>query len=251
VLTSARNPRVLAAAALHDARTRRREGLHLAEGARVCREALTAGAVVEVFHTGGHDELRAFADPSTRWTSVEPHVMARISDATTPPGIVAVVTTPDLGVVPAATGHVLVLDGVSDPGNVGTLLRTAAAHGAAVVSVGGADPFGPKAVRASAGTVYRTSIHRPEAGSDLAGLLRGQGRPVLGLAADGPRTLAEAAADAGDHGIVLAVGSEPHGLGDALRDILDGEVRIPMQAGVESLNVAVAGAIAMHVLMGA
>ncbi len=251
MLTSTRNPRVVAAAALHDARIRRREGIHLAEGERVCREALAAGVVLEVFHTGGHDGLRVLSCASTRWTEVEPHVMARISDAATPPGIVAVVRTPDLSVAPAATGSVLVLDAVSDPGNVGTLLRTAAAHGAAVVSVGGADPFGPKAVRASAGTVYRAAIHRPEAGGDLAGLLRGRGRPVLGLAADGPRTLADAAADVGEQGIVLIVGSEPRGLGDALRDILDGEVRIPMQAGVESLNVAAAGAIAMHVLMGA
>jgi RNA methyltransferase, TrmH family len=177
--------------------------------------------------------------------------MARLSDTSTPPGVLAVVRTPDTSSPPAPTGSLLVLDGVSDPGNVGTLIRSAAAFGAAVVSVGGADPFGPKVVRASAGTCYRTPIHRIDDATDLADGLRGAGRPVLGLAADGPRTLEEAARDVMTHGAVLVVGSEPHGLGAAVRDTVDTLVRIPMREGVESLNVAAAGAIAMHALMGA
>jgi TrmH family RNA methyltransferase len=184
-------------------------------------------------------------------TLVDPRVMDRLSDASTPPGILAVVRTPDTSRPPAPTGSLLVLDGVSDPGNVGTLIRSAAAFGAAVVSIGGADPFGPKVVRASAGTCYRTPIHRVDEATDLSALLRGDGRPVLGLAAEGGRTLAEAATDVPAQGAVLVVGSEPHGLGTAVRGSVDTLVRIPMREGVESLNVAAAGAIAMHALMGA
>jgi RNA methyltransferase, TrmH family len=184
-------------------------------------------------------------------TLVDPRVMARLSDASTPPGILAVVRTPDMSRPPASTGSLLVLDGVSDPGNVGTLVRSAAAFGAAVVSVGGADPFGPKVVRASAGTCYRTPIHRIDDAAGLAGVLRGEGRPVLGLAAEGARTLEQAAREVPAHGVVLVVGSEPHGLGADVRGAVDTLVRIPMREGVESLNVAAAGAIAMHALMGA
>jgi TrmH family RNA methyltransferase len=184
-------------------------------------------------------------------TLVDTRVMDRLSDASTPPGILAVVRTPDTAQSPPATGPLLVLDGVSDPGNVGTLIRSAAAFGASVVSIGGADPFGPKVVRASAGTCYRTAIHRIDDASGLAGILRGDGRPVLGLAAEGSRTLAEAAREVPAQGAVLVVGSEPHGLGASVRDAVDTLVRIPMREGVESLNVAAAGAIAMHALMGA
>lgn len=176
-------------------------------------------------------------------------VMRRLSDASTPPGVIAVVRTPDVTLPVPTTGAVLVLDGVADPGNVGTLVRTAAAFGAAVVSIGGADPFGPKAVRASAGACYRTSIHRLEVDAVTSDALRGTGRPVLGLAADGPRTLVEVVAELPEQGVVLVVGSEPNGLTAPVREALDGLVRIPMAGGVESLNVAAAGAIAMHALM--
>jgi TrmH family RNA methyltransferase len=177
--------------------------------------------------------------------------MRRLSDASTPPGIVAVVRTGDLSRPPTPRGPVLVLDAVSDPGNVGTLIRTATAFGAQVVSIGGADPFGPKAVRASAGTCYRARIHRIDDVVALDGLLRGDDRPIVGLAADGPRTLAEVASGRPPQGIVLVVGSEPHGLSSVARGAVDTLVRIPMAPDVESFNVAAAGAIAMHALMGA
>ena len=177
--------------------------------------------------------------------------MARLSDAATPPGIVAVVRTADTSAPIPTRGALVVLEHVADPGNVGTLVRTATAFGAAVATIGGADPFGPKAVRASAGTCYAAALHRIDDATDLAAALRGTGRMVLGLAADGEVTLAEAAAALPGEGAVLLLGSEPHGLDAAARSVVDQLVRIPMAASVESLNVAAAGAIAMHALMAA
>jgi RNA methyltransferase, TrmH family len=139
--------------------------------------------------------------------------MARLSDQPTPPGVLAVVRTPDLTGTPPPDGSLLVLDGVSDPGNVGTLVRTATALGVGVVSVGGADPFGPKAVRASAGTCYRARLSRADALVDIADALRAGGRPLLGLAAEGERTLREVADSIEGTGFVLVVGAEPHGIG--------------------------------------
>lgn len=217
----------------------------------MCREALRRAQVVEVLHTGVHEALLADVPAGVRVTHVGERVMARLSDAATPPCVVAVVRTVDTSVAVPPRGALLVLEHVADPGNVGTLVRTATAFGAAVVLVGGADPFGPKAVRSSAGACYAAAIHRIEDASDLPASLRGEGRTVLGLAADGPTTLAEAAAEVTEVGAVLVLGSEPHGLGASTRTAVDRLVRIPMSPDVESLNVAAAGAIAMHTLMGA
>jgi TrmH family RNA methyltransferase len=214
----------------------------------VCREALGSAEVVELFHTGDHDDIVVLAGPTVRVTPVEPRVMARMSDAATPPGIIAVVRTPDRRAPVDAEGHVLVLDGVSDPGNVGTLVRTATALGFEVISAAGADPFGPKAVRASAGTCYRARIQQVEDVSAVGELLRGNGRSVFGLAADGALSIGDAARAVPPAGAVLVLGSEPHGLGAGVRHAVDALIRIPMQRGVESLNVAAAGAIAMYAL---
>jgi len=249
VVQSPRNPRIQAVVALHEARARRREGLHLAEGRRVCEEAIACAEVVELLHTELHADLVRMLPAGTRHTRVDERVMERLSDAVTPQGVVAVVRTPDLARPVPATGPVLILDRVADPGNVGTLVRTAAALGVHVVAAGGADPFGPKAVRASAGTCYRTGIVRRTDLDEALDELRASGRRLVGLAADGPIMLRELAVQLGGVDFGLVVGSEPAGIAASGRAALDVMVRIPMRGGVESLNVAAAGAIALHALV--
>lgn len=207
--------------------------------------------MVELFHTEAFAMLPADVPSTVRVTPVDPRVMARLSDASTPPGIVAVVRTPETREAMPRSGSLVVLAGVGDPGNVGTLVRSATALGYGIVVIDGADPFGPKAVRASAGACYRARIVRPAATDGLRDMLRGAGRPVLGLAADAEQSLEEAAAEMTADGCVLVLGSEPHGLSPATRTMLDGLVRIPMSGEVESLNVAAAGAIAMYALAAA
>jgi len=249
VVRSPRNARVQAVIALHDARNRRREGLHLAEGRRVCSEALARAEVLELLFLDEHADLADAGASSVRRTRVDERVMERLSDAVTPQGVVAVVRTPDMTVSPPAAGSLLVLDRVADPGNVGTLIRTAAAFGVPVVVAGGADPFGPKAVRASAGTCYATTvIRRPDLTAALAEV-RTPARPILGLAADGPRSLTEIASELDGSDFCLIVGSEPAGIASLDRQGLDAMVRIPMRGGVESLNVAAAGAVALYALL--
>lgn len=234
--------------ALHGAAERRRTGLHLAEGLRVCREALALADVRTLHHVGPLPEELGPVPDGVALVAVDERVMARMSDAATPPGVLAVVGTPMTDRPPSA-GPLLVLDGVADPGNVGTLVRSAAAFGLAVASLGGADPFGPKAVRASAGACYRTPVVRlaePD-GADL----RGDGRMVIGLDASAPERLDTVAAALPPAGFALVVGSEPHGLGAPVREAIDRFVAIPMRGDVESLNVAAAAAIAMHALTAA
>jgi RNA methyltransferase, TrmH family len=175
--------------------------------------------------------------PADRVVTLAERAFASLGQTVTPQGVLAIARRHEvpadaaLAAARAAGWPLVVLDGVQDPGNVGTLCRTAAAAGAPAVAVlhGCADPYGPKAVRASAGTVLRLAIARC-GWPDLAGL-RG-----CGAAATGGEPYDRAALAGAD---LVAFGSESHGLG---RDDLE-LVTIPMAPGVDSLNVAAAAAV--------
>jgi RNA methyltransferase, TrmH family len=242
VLTSTRNPRVRAAAALARRRERVERGQHLAEGPRAVAEALAGADVIEVFVTP-----ERWADlvvgPGTRVTLVADHVLAAIADATSPQGVVAVVTTPTVSLDQALVGElVVVLDGLGDPGNVGTIVRTADAAGAGgvVVTAGSADPYGPKAARAAVGSTYHLPVATDVTLETVVSSCRAAGRTVLGLDAGAPRTVFDLAAS--DAPVALVLGSEAHGLSDD--GSLDGTLAVPMAGRAESLNVAAAAAVA-------
>jgi TrmH family RNA methyltransferase len=249
VLTSTKNPQVVAAAALASSRERRERGEHLAEGPKIVLEALAHARVVEVFATAAHQGVLGAAEAAgARAHLVDERVLARIATTSTPQGVIAVVRTPDTNAPVPDGGLLLVLDGLADPGNVGTLVRTAAAFGVPVVVTGeAADPFGPKAVRASAGTCYVTEVRRRGDLADHVDELRGRGRRLVGLDAGAATELGTLA---GAEDVVLVLGGEPRGLGSATRVRLDLTVAIPIAPDVESLNVAAAGAIALHAVVG-
>lgn len=242
VLTSTRNPRVRAAAALGRRRERVARGQHLAEGPRAVGEALAAGLVVEVLATPERADRMA-VPPGILITRVAEHVLATIADATTPQGVVAVVTTPRASLSDALTGDlVIVLDRVADPGNVGTIVRTADAAGASgvVVTAGSADPFGPKAARAAVGSSYHLPIATDVDLAAVRGHCASEGRRLLGLDAAAPRSVFDL--EPGEGPVALVLGSEAHGLLDPLA--LDGTLSIPIAERAESLNVAAAAAVA-------
>jgi TrmH family RNA methyltransferase len=200
----------------------------------VVREALASGIPLEVLALGEGIRFEASAG---RTVILGARAMAAASQTVTPQGVLAVArseTVPVAEAVDAArAAHwpLPVLDGIQDPGNVGTICRSAAAAGAPalVVLVGSADPFGPKAVRASAGTVFRLKIARAD-WDDLAGLTG-----FAATAAGGASLETSALEEAG----LLALGGETHGV--RRRDLVP--VTIPMAPGIESLNVAAAAAI--------
>ena len=175
--------------------------------------------------------------------TVRDGALARVTDTVTPQGVVAVASRPTPGLDLAGTdGDVLVLVGVGDPGNAGTLVRTAEAAGAEAVVFceGSVDPFTPKCVRASAGSVFHVPVF--SGGEPVEVLQR------LGM--DGRRRVATAAragvaVDETDLTAPLAIvlGNEAHGLPVAVGSEVDEWVHIPMAGRVESLNVAVAGAL--------
>jgi len=169
--------------------------------------------------------LRAGAD-------VEAALLAEISELAHPPRVVGVYRRDDL---PRGSRDLtLALWRVADPGNVGTLIRAADAFGAAVaLSAGSADPTGPKASRASMGSIFRTPlVGFDEAEGRRVGLIPHGGPPLAELDFDGP--------------VVLVLGAEREGLpGDVLATCAE-TATIPLGGAAESLNVATAGAIALY-----
>jgi len=158
--------------------------------------------------------------------------------------VVMVLPEPRSGDGPLPPGPLLVLDGVQDPGNVGTLVRAAAAFGAAGVLAldGTVDPFNPKAVRAAAGAIFRTPVLRTS-WEHVDAELRTRG-PVLVADMSGR----DVATLRPIGSWTLVVGSEASGPRAAVRAAATDNVAIPMRGGVESLNAGVAGAILLYAL---
>lgn len=244
-LTSTSNPRVRELARLLRARDRREAGRHLVEGPNAVREALAAGVVDEVLHT---DETPLPGDPGdARVTQVSPHVLARLTDATTPQGVVAVARThtADLDQV-VGRGLLLVLHEVADPGNAGTAVRTADAAGASgvVLTAGSVDPFAPKVIRSAAGSTYHVPIVVGVSLEQIADRARAAGQRMVGLDGGGATPVTDLEVDRGP--VALVLGNEAHGLPDSAREHLDDLVAVPIHGRAESLNVAAAAAIALY-----
>jgi TrmH family RNA methyltransferase len=237
---------------LRTRRTREREGLLIVEGIRAAAETLAAGAPVRFAVVSERlDDLAAGAALRARLTAghvetVEmPHEeLAALSDTEASQGVLLVCPEPsaDPGALPS--GPLLVLDGVQDPGNVGTLVRAAAAFGVAAVLVldGSADPFSAKAVRAAAGAIFRVPVLRTP-WQRVEADLRARG-PVLvaDMAGRDVATVRPGGSWA------LVVGSEASGARPAARAAATDTLAIPMRAGIESLNAAVAGAVLLYAL---
>jgi TrmH family RNA methyltransferase len=213
---------------------RREPGLVLLEGPRVLAEAASAGLELELVAVREGDEFHAH---SKKRVTLTPAVFRAVSQTVTPQGVIAIarIKEPDAedAVEAARRGGwpLVVLDGVQDPGNVGAICRTAAAAGAPAVVVlqGTADPFGAKAVRASAGIVFRLTVARAS-WTDLADL------DGYGASASGGEPLAEAPIENAD---MIVLGSEAHGLSRSDLKL----VTVHLSEGVESLNVAAAAAL--------
>lgn len=242
--------------ALQRRRERRARGEFLLEGPRALLELVEAGyPVTLVLYTddaaaqpAGQALLQRLAAAGVMREPVSERELLRHADTVTPQGWVASAPVPRWEWADLRGGHVLVLDGLQDPGNVGTLVRTAEALGAAgvVALPGTSDPWGPKAVRASAGSSVRLPIL--ERGWDeTREEFRSTGLAIWVATAEGE----SADREAGTAGpVALVLGNEGSGVSDAVRRDADRCVAVPMGGRVESLNVAAAGAILMDRVFG-
>ena len=232
---------------LGEAAGRREAGCFLVEGERAIRQVVQQQpeAVVELLTTGAAPvDLAGY--PVRELTEKQ---MKSTSGTVTPQGLLAVVKLPkghESTTLPDQPGNrVLLLEQVQDPGNAGTLIRTAAAFGwdGVIMSDGCADPFAPKTVQAAAGTVLSLWLRRTEGYLGMARELRTRGYRLVATALDGEDDTALLTAGK----LVLALGNEAHGLSQELRATADASFRLPVAAEkAESLNVAVAGGICLY-----
>lgn len=215
------------------------------------RAALAAGAAIEQL-IGVDDALRREGELVAAARSVvvvTKRELAAISSTTTPQGLIGVLRRATVGLDALEECRlVLALDGVQDPGNVGTLVRTAAALSDAVgilVGPGSADPFNPKAARAAAGALERVRIGEVDELAPALRELRGHGARVVGLDPRAASVLEPATARR-----VLVIGSEGSGVSGPVAAELDERAALVVPPRVESLNAAVAGALALWVSLG-
>lgn len=229
---------------------RREHGLFLLEGHSLLEEALASQVeILEVHATAeATGVMRDLVDAAARRgaTVIEERERAleRLSDVETSPGIVAVarMATSPLAPVLERPGLVLLLAGISDPGNAGTLVRTAEAFGAAgvIFGEGGVEPYNPKVVRAAMGSLFRLP-HTVASTEELLAAAQDAGRPII--AADRSGDPLRSFIFPEDP--VVAIGSERGGVGAWLPSWEAG-VAIPHAGPTESLNAAVAGAIVLY-----
>jgi len=243
------HPRIAGLHALLTPKGRREQGRFIFEGATLLEEALAAGLVPsDVIATqAAYDRHRIAA----RWEErgvpvaiVSERTFAHLSDVTTPSGLLAAapIRLATLEVLLAPGEPVLVLAGIADPGNAGTLVRSAEAFGVRriVFGDGGIDPHHPKVVRAAMGSLFRAELATAD-GAELVAAARAAGRPIVAADRDGT----SAYGFDFPAGCLLVIGAERGGIHGWLPG-WDALVGIPHAGGAESLNAGVAGSLLLY-----
>lgn len=242
LLTSLKNPKVMAWRSLKDKKGRDEHNLFLVEGVRMVREALSSSFDVcaLIVRDGYHPD---FDLPDTVPAYLLPeHVFRSVCDTKSPQGIAAVLA---LKAREASGPRLLALDSVQDPGNVGTIIRTADAAGfdGILLSPDCADLFSPKVLRSTMGSIFRLGFSFPSSLPEALKELRDSGFSVLSSQLDGTPFFDRPAVGPA---FVLVIGNEGNGISDAVKAVATHRLRLPMRGGAESLNAAVAAGIMMY-----
>ena len=255
-ISSRSNDEVVSASKLTMKKYREETGLFLCEGEKLFEEAVLWGEPFAIFVS--EDSLDRLSEKTTGYLSdprfsdrvfaLSRPAFEKISTEKSPQGVIASVRIPerrDIG--NAVSGlkngeHALVLDGVRDPGNVGGILRTAAAFGfGSAILVDCADPFGDRAVRASMGAIFRIRIAEIGDVGEAAEMLASSGRRLVAAAlTDDSESLGSFSLSEDD---VVVIGNEGHGISEKMLSVCSVTLKIPMAAGCESLNAGSAAAV--------
>jgi TrmH family RNA methyltransferase len=247
-IRSKTNGKIQLIRSLQDQRkARERERLFVVEGSRLVEEAAAGGVRARlVLHDGrlsprDRSAVNRLASAGAEVAEAAPEILAACSDTAAPPGLLAVLEFPQLA-PPEKLERVVVADGITNPGNLGSLLRAAEAFGVQLVLLapGSVDAFNPKVVRGAMGAHLRLPI-RALAWKEIAAALAGF-RVYLAQAREGKSARETDWAPP----VALILGGEASGPGDPARAIATGAVHIPMQGKAESLNAAVAGGILLY-----
>ncbi len=241
-LTSLKNPKVLAWKSLKDKKGREEQQAFLVEGVRMVREALSSSFQVKALLLR-EDFVPDFSLPAEIPAYLLPaHVFQAVCDTKTPQGIAAVLS---LQAREASGTRLLALDGVQDPGNVGTIIRTADAAGfdGVLFSPDCADLFSPKVLRSTMGSIFRLGFSFPQSLPEALTNLKKDGFSVISSQLDGDPFY-----DRKDvaSSYVLIIGNEGNGVSGPVKAVATHRLCLPMRGGAESLNAAVAAGIMMY-----
>jgi TrmH family RNA methyltransferase len=258
VLENPRSPRVRAVAKLTKRSARTETGLFLLEGPQSVREALNyvPGAIVELFATptawDKHSDVRALAaETGLEVEYVTESVLSAMADTVTPQGIIAVArqTPTSVREIFAASPRLIAIcEEVRDPGNLGTIIRAADAAGADAVVLTGrtVDPYNPKVVRSTTGSLFHLPI---SVGGDLTDVVtraHAAGMKVLAADVKGDDLLEARAEGVLAQPTAWLFGNEAHGLDDDMLALADHSLRLPIFGRAESLNLATAASVCLY-----
>ena len=263
-IESSDNSRIRLVRKLATRKGRTAEGRFVIEGLNLCREAVLRSLDIDFLMVpddwktaGGSDDLsglRAFteeciADPGLTVCTVPAKIFAGLTDAGNGIGICAVLRMPETGLtmvprLPSGT-NILVLDRIQDPGNMGTMIRTAVAagYGMIIAVKGTVDVYSAKVLRATAGMIFEIPIVYAENTDELADVLRTSGRKIAVTDPAGGRPYYE---EDLSRNTALVIGNEGNGVSDEVMALADIRVTLPMKGSIESLNAAVSAAILMY-----
>jgi len=228
---------------------RDRLGLYLIEGENLLEEAVREGAAVDTVLMRKGYRGRVQPELSDRTFALEPKLFDKLALTDTSQGILAVVRKPDISpadfVEKGAAGNFVVLDRLQDPGNIGTIIRTADAAGYSLVVAmkGTADVFSPKVVRAAAGSLFRVPVVFMDDYDELAAFVKAAGGKLAATCFDTDRYYYDVDQT---KNTALIIGNECNGIAPELIERADVKIKIPMAGTIESLNAAVAAAILMY-----
>ena len=221
-------------------------GKYLIEGENLVEEALKTGSQIETaLVRAGYDKVPK--ELSDRTFVLEEKLFNRLSQTETSQGMIAVVAKPKTKKEDyiGGTGNFVVLDRLQDPGNIGTILRTADAAGyaLAIAMKGTADIFSSKAVRAATGSLFRMPVVFMDSNSELVEFTRAAGRKLVATCFDTQRRYFD---EDLTENIALIIGNEGNGICEELIESSDIKIKIPMHGNIESLNASVAAGILMY-----
>lgn len=241
LLTSTANCKVKEVKKLNLKKYRDSENLYIAEGVNIICDmpldiAVDSFFVTEKVYQKSISKIDKFG---AKIYLVSDNVMSAISDTDSPSGLLAVINKP---IQKNLSGNCLVLDGISDPGNIGTIIRTASGAGYNdIITINCVDVYSPKVVRSTMGGIFRTNIIDANYES-LNELLKDYTKISADMSGDNVFDYIP------KNKIALFLGNEAHGVSKYLQDLSDITLSLPMFSGQESLNVGVAGGILMYVL---
>lgn len=240
-ITSKDNPTYKNAMKLLRKKYRDQEGKYLIEGIKPLTDAVNAGITVETVFVREGDDSGIIPEEGVNTMCLSRDLFDNLSETETSQGVIAIATK---NLKEPEQGNVIILDRLQDPGNIGTIIRTAEAAGfRAIITVKGTgDIYSPKTVRAAAGALFRMPVIEGLDTEEAVRFCRERGLKVTVTALEGAKECYDA--DLRDTAIVI--GNEGQGVSDEMLMAADEKVKIPMEGEIESLNAAVAAAVLMY-----